>query len=161
MAPGKPLRGAGLSVTGLKAGPTPPVLWAGGQMPRVRCSSPAPWLPATPWQHGPARAADGLGSHPRRLQATGQDSIHSACLRAAALFPHSECWAEGLQGLTNISGTRTARDPQLTHTTLIRPRGFILMAHRKCSAHRGARGPCCFWDPAWAGSAPDRAQGVP
>ena len=41
-----------------------------------RLLSLTPWLWATTWHHSPARMVDGLGSHPRRLQAAGQD-FHS------------------------------------------------------------------------------------
>lgn len=55
------------------------VLGTGDERPPAGCWTPAPRLLATTWQPGPARAADGLGSHPRRPRAVGQH-FYSLCV---------------------------------------------------------------------------------
>lgn len=88
-----------------------------------RLQSLAPWLPATTWWHGPpARASDGLGSHPKRLQAAGQDFPSLACLGELPYFLTS---SSAVQGPLTHTPVHTA--------TLFRPRGCVLKAHRNCS----------------------------
>lgn len=111
VAQGKPLPGPGLCVTRLKPGPTPPVLGAGGQRPWAGCWSLAPWLPDTTWQPGPARATDGLGSHPKHPRATGQH-FHLLCV-SEGNCPVSSLRAPGRGGAAGPRRhlrCRTARD---------------------------------------------------
>lgn len=114
----------------LKPGPTSPVLGAGGQMPGAGCWSPAPWLLATTWPPGPARAADGLGSTQSVRGQQVRTSIHCACLRAAVLFlPERTGQGRGCRA----SQTSGAGQPG----TLFRPGGSIWKAPGNCSAHSG------------------------
>ena len=69
--------------------PVPPLLsWGLVVRGLGRLLGLTPWLWATTWHHSPARIVDGLGSHPRHLQAACQDfhSLHMAKGRGYRAF---------------------------------------------------------------------------
>lgn len=84
--------------------------------------------------HPPARAADGLGPHPKRLQAAGQD-FHSPHVSEGIcpVCPRRALGSRGTVGLLpDISASGQLRTP--VHTC----HPFVLEACRNCSTRRGS-----------------------
>lgn len=108
-------------------------LWLGatylGQAAEPRSLAPGHNLAA----HPPARAADSLGSHPKRLQAAGQD-FHSPHVSEGIcpVCPQKHRAGEGLQAFFQTPQRPVSSGPpQFTHAT-----PFVSEACRNCSTRR-------------------------